>query len=107
MHVGITTAETEEDSKQSDKIDWYQDAHSVQHQKSHSPVKHTDSQRKKAEQHSKSRVKPTGWTCGECVQWFPERESYVSHVKTKHGKVRDHEYTSVKGVCVALKYIFV
>ncbi|XP_026220964.1 zinc finger protein 592 [Anabas testudineus] len=86
VHVGNMAADMEEDSKQSDKTDWRPDAHSVQQQKSHSPVKHTDGQRKKAEQHSRPRVKPTGWTCGDCLQWFPERESYVSHVKTKHGK---------------------
>ncbi|GAA6225524.1 zinc finger protein 592 [Lates japonicus] len=85
VHVGNMTAETE-NSRQSDKTNWYQDAHSIQQQKSHSPVKHTDSPRKKAEQDSRPRVKPTGWTCGDCLQWFPERDAYVSHVKTKHGK---------------------
>lgn len=92
VHVGNMTAETEEDSKRSDKTDGQQDAYSVQQQKSNSPVKHTDGQRKKAEHHSRPRVKPTGWTCGECLQWFPERESYVSHVKTIHGKVGDQKH---------------
>uniref|UniRef100_H3DPK3 Zinc finger protein 592 n=1 Tax=Tetraodon nigroviridis TaxID=99883 RepID=H3DPK3_TETNG len=41
---------------------------------------------KKAEQDGRARAKPTGWTCGECLQWFPERDSYVSHVKTAHSK---------------------
>ncbi|XP_078113076.1 zinc finger protein 592 [Sander vitreus] len=86
VHVGNVTAETEEKSKQTDNPDWNQDAHSVQQQMSHSPVKHTDSPRKKAEQDKRPRVKPTGWTCGECLQWFPERDSYVSHVKTNHGR---------------------
>lgn len=105
VHVGSMAADMEEDSKQSDKTDWRPDAHSVQQQKSHSPIKHTDGQRKKAEQHSRPRVKPTGWTCGDCLQWFPERESYVSHVKTKHGKVGDHEFSSVECVCVKLKHV--
>lgn len=82
------TAEMESSSKQTDSTDWHQDVRSVQVQKSRSPVKHTDSPRKKAEQDGRPRVKPTGWTCGECLQWFPEREAYVSHVKTTHGKVR-------------------
>lgn len=86
VHVGNITVETEQNSKQTDNPDRYQDAHSVQQQKSHSPVKHTDSPRKKAEQDRRPGVKPTGWTCGECLQWFPERDSYVSHVKTSHGK---------------------
>ncbi|XP_071355279.1 zinc finger protein 592 [Trachinotus anak] len=86
VHIGNITAETEKNSRQCDKTDWYQDVHSVQPQKTHSPVKNADRPRKKAEQDGRPRVKPAGWTCGECLQWFPERDSYVSHVKTKHGK---------------------
>ncbi|XP_070828493.1 zinc finger protein 592 [Chaetodon trifascialis] len=86
VHVGNMTAEMENSSKEADSADWPQDAHPVQQQKSYSPVKRTDSPRKKAEQDARPRVKPTGWTCGECLQWFPERDSYVSHVKTTHGK---------------------
>ncbi|XP_034391010.1 zinc finger protein 592 [Cyclopterus lumpus] len=90
VHVGNMTAETEKTSQQTtseqtDNPDRYQEANSVQQQKSHSPVKNTDGSRKKAEQNRRPRVKPTGWTCGECLQWFPERDSYVSHVKTNHG----------------------
>ncbi|KAM9352012.1 zinc finger protein 592 [Symphorus nematophorus] len=81
VHVGNVTEETEKSSEQTDKAD-----HSVQQQKSRSLVKHADSPRKKAEQDSRPRAKPTGWTCGECLQWFSERDAYVSHVKTKHGK---------------------
>lgn len=96
VHAGNMTTETEKNSQQTtseqtDNPDRYQDANSVQQQKSHSPVKHTDRPRKKAEQNRRPRVKPTGWTCGECLKWFPERDSYVSHVKTNHRKVRDHE----------------
>ncbi|XP_074489065.1 zinc finger protein 592 [Sebastes fasciatus] len=86
VHVGTIAAEKEKSSKQTDTPDRYQDPQSVQQQKSHSPVKHKDGPRKKAEQDRRPRVKPTGWTCGECLQWFPERDSYVSHVKTNHGK---------------------
>jgi len=88
VHVGNMTEETEKISTKTDNPDWSQDDHSVQEKKSHNPVKHTDSPRKKPEQDRKARVKPTGWTCGECLKWFPERESYVSHVKTNHRKVR-------------------
>ncbi|XP_028815025.1 zinc finger protein 592 [Denticeps clupeoides] len=31
-------------------------------------------------------LKSAGWTCGECVLWLPDRESYVTHLKTSHGK---------------------
>ncbi|XP_072138429.1 zinc finger protein 592 isoform X3 [Mobula birostris] len=30
--------------------------------------------------------KKLGWTCNECLQWFSERELYVSHMKRSHGK---------------------
>lgn len=103
VHIGNMTAETERRSKQTDNTDRHQDALSVQQQKSRSPVKHTENPRKKAEQDSRPRVKPTGWTCGECLKWFPERESYVSHVKTNHGKVRDHEFPKMKRECVPSK----
>ena len=33
------------------------------------------------------RVKPRGWTCGECLHWFPDRDSYVFHMKEHHGRV--------------------
>lgn len=104
VHVGNMTAETEKSSKQTDNAVRHQDAHPVQQQKSHGPVKHTDSPRKKAEQDGRPRVKPTGWTCGDCLQWFPERDSYVSHVKTNHGKVRDHGFPMLECVCVQPKH---
>lgn len=94
VHIGTVA---EEERKHSDKTGCCQDAHSVQpHQKTHGRVKHNESPGKKAEHRSRPRVQPPGWTCGECVQWFPERESYVSHVKTQHGKVRDHTCTLLK-----------
>ncbi len=97
VHVGHIPAEAEDSSKQTDSTEWRQDAHSVQ-QKIRSPVKHTISPRKKATQDSRPRAKPTGWTCGECLQWFPERDSYVSHMKTSHGKVRPHYLPKLKSV---------
>lgn len=80
------TAETEKDAKEEERLDWCPEPHPVQQEKSHVTRKHTDSPRKKAEQ-DKSRVKPRGWTCAECLQGFAERESYVSHMKNNHGKV--------------------
>ncbi|XP_062998946.1 zinc finger protein 592 [Elgaria multicarinata webbii] len=35
---------------------------------------------------SKSKPKPGNWTCRECSQWIPDRETYVSHMKKSHGK---------------------
>uniref|UniRef100_A0A674IUU4 Zinc finger protein 687 n=1 Tax=Terrapene triunguis TaxID=2587831 RepID=A0A674IUU4_9SAUR len=35
-----------------------------------------------------SKSKSSGWTCGMCHSWFPERDEYVSHMKKDHGKVR-------------------
>ncbi|XP_051579719.1 zinc finger protein 592-like [Myxocyprinus asiaticus] len=31
-------------------------------------------------------MKNTGWTCGECLLWVPDRETYVNHMKTSHGR---------------------
>lgn len=84
VHVGNMIGETEEPSIEPGDVDWHQDALSTRQQKS--PVKHTESPRKKAERDRRPRGKPTGWTCGECLQFFPERDSYVSHVKINHGK---------------------
>ncbi|XP_041853251.1 zinc finger protein 592 [Melanotaenia boesemani] len=86
VHAGNIAAETEKDTRDKDQTNWRLDSHSVQQQKSHNPRKITDSPRKKSEQNGKPRIKPSGWTCGECLQWFTERESYISHVKTNHGK---------------------
>lgn len=31
-------------------------------------------------------MRNTGWTCGECLLWLPDRDTYVTHMKTSHGK---------------------
>lgn len=35
----------------------------------------------------KPRLRSAGWTCQECQEWVPDRESYVSHMKKSHGRV--------------------
>ncbi|XP_018603182.2 zinc finger protein 592 [Scleropages formosus] len=36
---------------------------------------------------SRSRgLKNAGWTCGECLQWVPDRDAYVSHMKSNHSR---------------------
>nr|XP_006629094.1 PREDICTED: zinc finger protein 592 [Lepisosteus oculatus] len=35
---------------------------------------------------SKFSLKNAGWTCGDCLHWLPDRETYVSHMKKSHGK---------------------
>lgn len=84
------TAETEKDTKEDDKAECCSDSPSVPQQRGQDTRKHTDTSRKRSEQDGGSRTKPSGWTCGECLQWFAERESYVSHMKTNHGKVSAH-----------------
>ncbi|XP_064421909.1 zinc finger protein 592 isoform X2 [Latimeria chalumnae] len=44
----------------------------------------TDTTVQKSE--TKARLKNPGWTCGQCLQWLPDREAYVSHMKKSHGK---------------------
>ncbi|XP_006885209.1 PREDICTED: zinc finger protein 592 [Elephantulus edwardii] len=44
----------------------------------------------RAEAHRRGEARPrlrnTGWTCQECQEWVPDRESYVSHMKKSHGR---------------------
>ncbi|XP_033022518.1 zinc finger protein 592 [Lacerta agilis] len=35
---------------------------------------------------SKPKPKPCSWTCRECSQCIPDRETYVSHMRKSHGK---------------------
>ncbi|KAG8516375.1 Zinc finger protein 592 [Galemys pyrenaicus] len=35
---------------------------------------------------ARPRLRSTGWTCQECQEWVPDRESYVSHMKKSHGR---------------------
>ncbi|KAM9814711.1 zinc finger protein 592 [Syngnathus typhle] len=82
VHGGEARPETEVNSKQTKNS-------ALQHQPSPSrraSVKRTEAPRKKAAQDGKPRAKPSGWTCGECLQCFPERDLYLSHLKSKHGK---------------------
>lgn len=91
VHVGNTSEETEK-KKETKHADLHQESQSIQKQKSHYPVKQTVAPREKSDQDGKilNRVKPAGWTCNECLQQFTERDAYVSHLKTTHGKVRVH-----------------
>ncbi|XP_036005756.1 zinc finger protein 592 [Fundulus heteroclitus] len=86
VHVGNMTAETEKDTKEKEGTDWCPESHPVQQEKSRVTPKPAESPRKRPEQDGRSGIKPRGWTCGECLQWFAERESYVSHMKNSHGK---------------------
>ncbi|XP_023666970.2 zinc finger protein 592 [Paramormyrops kingsleyae] len=35
---------------------------------------------------SQTNLKNAGLTCGECLQWLPDRDAYLSHMKTSHGR---------------------
>ncbi|XP_068131922.1 zinc finger protein 592 [Hyperolius riggenbachi] len=35
---------------------------------------------------SQHKQKLAGWTCPECSEWIPDRETYVFHMKKSHGK---------------------
>uniref|UniRef100_A0A8B9P2Z6 Zinc finger protein 592 n=1 Tax=Apteryx owenii TaxID=8824 RepID=A0A8B9P2Z6_APTOW len=58
---------------------------SVANGTSHSPLPRKD-MRVEHNSESKSRLRRTGWTCKECSQWIPDRETYVSHMKRSHGR---------------------
>ncbi|KAM6059511.1 zinc finger protein 592 isoform 2-T3 [Theristicus caerulescens] len=53
---------------------------------SHSPLLRKDMRVEGYNPESKSRLRRTGWTCKECSQWIPDRETYVSHMKRSHGR---------------------
>ncbi|XP_044521424.1 zinc finger protein 592 [Gracilinanus agilis] len=46
---------------------------------------------RRAEAQNKAEMRPrlrsTGWTCQDCHEWLPDRESYVSHMKKSHGRI--------------------
>ncbi|NXI86885.1 ZN687 protein, partial [Rhipidura dahli] len=42
--------------------------------------------RSRFQRKSGNKSKGSGWTCGVCHSWFPERDEYVSHMKREHGK---------------------
>ncbi|TWW76330.1 zinc finger protein 592 [Takifugu flavidus] len=83
VHIGNMTAEAENGNVRKNGKEW---RHRVQ-KKSHDPMKQVDGSKRRAEQDSRAGAKSSGWTCGVCLQWFPERDSYVSHVKTAHTKL--------------------
>ncbi|KAJ3596788.1 hypothetical protein NHX12_003189 [Muraenolepis orangiensis] len=51
-----------------------------------SMAEHKEAPTRKVEHRAKPCVKPTGWTCGECLQRFPDRDTYVLHMKDHHGR---------------------
>lgn len=83
VHAGLITSELEK-NREVDTSD--QDSRPAQQQKSQSLVKRTESPRKKPEQNREPHVKLTCWTCGECLQKFPDRDSFLAHMKAKHRK---------------------
>ncbi|KAM5292495.1 zinc finger protein 592 [Ctenodactylus gundi] len=36
---------------------------------------------------ARPRFRSAGWTCLECQEWVPDRDSYVSHMKKSHGRM--------------------
>ncbi|NXB46150.1 ZN687 protein, partial [Leucopsar rothschildi] len=44
------------------------------------------SKRSRFQRKSGSKSKGSGWSCGVCHSWFPERDEYVAHMKKEHGK---------------------
>ncbi|XP_077453223.1 zinc finger protein 592 [Stigmatopora argus] len=82
VHGGEERPELEVNGKKRNNSVVHQEASSI-----HVPVKHKEVTRKKAEKNGGRPTKLPGWTCGECLQYFPERHLYVSHLKSKHGKL--------------------
>lgn len=54
-------------------------------------ARHREAPGRKAEHRAQPRVRSTAhWTCGECLQAFPDRDAYVLHMKAHHGRVIKH-----------------
>lgn len=85
VHGGEARPETEVNSTQTNNSGVHREASPI-----NALVKCTEAPRKMSEKDSNPRVRSSGWTCGECLQCFPERDLYVSHLKSKHGKVRNY-----------------
>lgn len=94
------TAEAENGNVRKNGKEWRHRVHSPQ-KRSPDPMKQVDGSKKRVEPDGRARAKSTGWTCGVCLQWFPERDSYVSHVKTAHTKVRGHGLLTPERGCSA------
>lgn len=100
VHIGNMTAEAENGNVRKNGKEWRHRVHSTQKKS-----QQVDGSKKRAEQDSRACAKSTGWTCGVCLQWFPERDSYVSHVKMAHTKVRGHEFLMPERGC-SVKPVF-
>lgn len=84
VHGGVFREEVERSTGQTDRTSLRPDVTSVPSlAQTQQPTKHGNVFMKKGSRPSK---KTTGWTCEECLQWLPDRESYVSHMKKTHGK---------------------
>ncbi|CAN9499298.1 unnamed protein product [Ophioblennius macclurei] len=85
VHAGIISSELQK-KREREAAEQDQDSLLVKQQRSHSLIKRTESPRKKAEQDKGPHVKLTCWTCGECLQKFPDRDSFIAHMKADHRK---------------------
>ncbi|XP_057693031.1 zinc finger protein 592 [Corythoichthys intestinalis] len=81
VHGGEGRLESEVNGKKTNSSVLHQDASPIQ-----VPEKNKEVPQKKTEKNGGPRMKSSGWTCGECLQYFPERDLYASHLKSKHGK---------------------
>ncbi|KAJ8417343.1 hypothetical protein AAFF_G00285700 [Aldrovandia affinis] len=95
VHEGVFRAAADaESAKHVEEVSTpHQDAtsHPTRQAKVNSSVRHTAAASQgdgpaALKSNSKLNLKNTGWTCGECLHWLPDRETYVSHMKTSHGK---------------------
>ncbi|KAG7473270.1 hypothetical protein MATL_G00093990 [Megalops atlanticus] len=92
VHGGVFKAAADESVKQTEETAWAREARAVSQQpKANSSVRQTAAAEQRdspaaLKSNSKLNLRNAGWTCGECLHWLPDRETYVSHMKTSHGK---------------------
>ncbi|XP_019896036.2 zinc finger protein 592 isoform X1 [Esox lucius] len=84
VHGGMFKEEMEKSAKTTEMTAQHQEVTLAFHQ----PKVNTGTRKRAnlAGQNRKLHLKNSGWTCGECLHWLPDREAYISHMKSSHGR---------------------
>lgn len=96
IHGGVFRGEAEKSPKKTEMISFSDKMSPQSHQpRLTKPVKEANMKGRDSSAARKSsagdNMKNAGWTCGECLLWVPDRETFVNHMKTSHGRsVRRH-----------------
>lgn len=101
IHGGVFRGEAEKSPKKTEMISFSDKMSPQSHQpRLTKPVKEANMKGRDSSAARKSsagdNMKNAGWTCGECLLWVPDRETFVNHMKTSHGRVRSFPSIDMK-----------